>query len=66
MEKHVHFWIGDWLRYGDAHFKEEYAKLEEITGYSYHTLRRDKYLAEHIPIERRRSTLSLAIHHRTF
>src|SRR4051794_35394656 len=43
MEKHVHFWIGDWLLYGDVHFKEEYQNLEELTGYSYHTLRRDKY-----------------------
>jgi hypothetical protein len=63
MEKHVHFWIGDWLAYGEVHFREEYKDLVAVTGYSYHTLRRDKYLAERIPVERRRSSLSVAIHH---
>src|SRR6266700_2059841 len=23
-EQSVHFWIGDWLAYGEAHFKEDY------------------------------------------
>jgi site-specific DNA-methyltransferase (adenine-specific) len=62
-EASVHFWLGDWLRYGEAHFKDDYKEAIEVTGYSYHTLRRDKYLAERIPIERRRSHIDVAIHH---
>src|SRR5437764_12651067 len=63
MEKHVHFWLGDWARYGDLHFREDYKKLEDITGYDYHTLRRDKLTAERIPVERRRSNIDIAIYH---
>jgi hypothetical protein len=59
-EASVHFWIGDWLRFGEAHFKEDYAEAIQITGYMYHTLRRDKYLSERIPLERRRSNLDVA------
>src|SRR2546430_1769783 len=62
-EESVHFWIGDLLRYAEAQFKDDYARLEDLTGYNYHTLRRDKYLAERIPFERRRSNLDIAIHH---
>jgi hypothetical protein len=62
-EASVHFWIGDWLRYGEAHFKEDYNEALQVTGYNYHTLRRDKYLTERIPFERRRSNLDVAFHH---
>src|SRR6266567_550424 len=61
-EQSVHFWIGDWLIYGEAHFKEDYEEAIALTGYSYHTLRKDKYVAAHIPPERRRSTVDVAIH----
>lgn len=62
-EASVHFWIGDWLRYGEVHFKDDYDEAIKLTGYNYHTLRRDKYLAERIPFERRRSHLDVAFHH---
>ncbi len=62
-EQSVHFWIGDWLAYGEAHFKEDYEEAIALTGYTYHTLRRDKYMAERIPLERRRSTVDVALHH---
>src|SRR5690348_13039754 len=62
-EGNVHFWIGDWLRYGAIHFQKEYEHVIAATGYSYHTLRKDKYLAERIPPERRRPSLDVAIHH---
>jgi site-specific DNA-methyltransferase (adenine-specific) len=61
-EGSVHFWIGDWLVYGEAHFKQDYEEAVKLTGYSYHTLRKDKYVAERIPPERRRSTVDVAIH----
>jgi site-specific DNA-methyltransferase (adenine-specific) len=61
-EGNIHFWIGDWLIYGQAHFKEDYDEAIDLTGYSYHTLRKDKYIAERIPPERRRPTVDVAIH----
>jgi hypothetical protein len=61
-EGNIHFWIGDWLIYGQAHFKEDYEEAIALTGYSYHTLRKDKYTAERIPPERRRPTVDVAIH----
>src|SRR5690349_3193536 len=61
-EGSVHFWIGDWLIYGQTHFKQDYEEAIALTGYSYHTLRKDKYVAERIPPERRRSTVDVAVY----
>jgi hypothetical protein len=61
-EGNVHFWIGDWLIYGQAHFKQDYEEAIDLTGYSYNTLRKDKYTAERIPPERRRANVDVAIH----
>lgn len=59
----VHFWIGDWLAYGEVHFKQDYEEAIRLTGYAYHTLRKDKYVAQRIPAARRRPQLAIAIHH---
>jgi DNA modification methylase len=61
-EKRIHFWIGDLLRYAEAHFRQDYEEAIALTGFSYHTLRRDKYTASRIEPERRRSSLDVAIH----
>jgi site-specific DNA-methyltransferase (adenine-specific) len=62
-EGSVHFWIGDWLAYGQVHFRKDYEQATAVTGYSYQTLRKDKYLAQRIPPERRRSDVDVAIYH---
>ena len=38
----MHFWIGDWLNYGERKWGEKYKEALEKTGYDYQTLRNDK------------------------
>src|SRR5260221_9189414 len=62
-DKSVHFWIGDWLNYGETKYKkEDYEKVIEQTGFEYNTLRKDKYVSESVQFERRRSNLSFGHH----
>jgi len=43
------WWIGDWLRYGEGKWGEDYKRAFEITGYAYGTLRVAKHVAEAYP-----------------
>jgi hypothetical protein len=58
----VHFWIGDWLNYGEQHFGEMYTQALEMTGLDYQTLADDKWVAKQVSC--RHEKLSFA-HHRT-
>lgn len=58
----VRWWWGDWLSYGEAHYKEDYSQAEEITGLSYNSLRDSKRVSEAIPIARRRADIDWSIH----
>ena len=58
----VHFWIGDWLRYGEKKYGETYAQAIDQTGYDYLTLSNDKWVASRIDPSRRRDTLSFSHH----
>ena len=61
----VHFWIGDWLNYGETRWGKEHEKeLEAEYNYDYETLRGDKWVASRIPNVRRRTELSFD-HHKT-
>lgn len=60
----VHFWIGDWLNYGERKWGEKYLEAIEVTGYDYQTLRDDKWVSARIDLSRRRDNLSFD-HHRT-
>jgi hypothetical protein len=60
----VHFWIGDWLNYGEVKYGETYRKAAEIIGYSMKTLKNDKWVASRVPPERRSDKLSFS-HHET-
>lgn len=59
----VHFWIGDWLNYGERQFGETYAQAIDETGYDYGTLANDKWVASRIEKSRRRENLSFAHHY---
>src|SRR5579864_5577058 len=50
----IHFWIGDWLLYGEQRWGDKYALGEKLTGFSYQTLANDKSTAAAIPLEKRR------------
>jgi hypothetical protein len=58
----VGWWLGDWLRYGSAHYGERYAMAARITGYDKQTLMNMTYVASRFEISRRRESLSFSHH----
>lgn len=58
----VHFWLGDWVNYGEQKWGEMYTQAMEMTGFDYQTLADDKYVASKVPISRRREQLSFSSH----
>jgi len=58
----VHFWIGDWMNYGERQWGEMYTQAIDETGYSYGTLANDKWVTSRIEPSRRRESLSFAHH----
>jgi signal transduction histidine kinase len=58
----VGWWIGDWLRYGNARFGERYVRAARITGYDTQTLMNMAYTASRVEISRRRENLSWSHH----
>jgi len=63
IQKRVHWWIGDWLNYGERTYGEKYAQALDETGYSYSTLATDKWVTGKIESSRRRESLRFS-HHR--
>lgn len=58
----VGWWIGDWLRFGNARYGEKYAQASKITGYDTQTLMNMVYVASSIEVSRRRDRLSWSHH----
>lgn len=58
----VHFWIGDWLNYGEQKWGEKYLQAIKETNYDYGTLRNDKWVASKVELSRRRDKLSFDHH----
>jgi hypothetical protein len=58
------WWLGDWIRYGNAKFGERYSRATKITGYDAQTLMNMVYVASHFEFSRRRENLSWS-HHET-
>ena len=63
MDGAVHWWIGDWLNYGERMWGEKYKEAIEQTGFSYNTVRVDQAVARDFQFDRRRSNLTFS-HHR--
>lgn len=61
-EGSVHFWIGDWLRYGERVYGKTYEQAEELTGFDNQTLRDDAWIASKVDLSRRRDNLSFSHH----
>lgn len=57
-EGSVHFWIGDWLNYGEQKWGEMYAQAMDATEYEYDTLRKDKYISKELDFGLRSPNLS--------
>lgn len=60
--KSVHFWLGDWLRFGEGAYGEMYTQAMDETKYAYDTLSRDKWIASRIESCRRRQNLTFSHH----
>ena len=56
------WWIGDWLRYGNAKYGERYSRAATITGYDRQTLMNMVYVASRFDSSRRRGELSWSHH----
>src|SRR5262245_2726857 len=59
----VHWWIGDWLNYGQRAYGQKFAQALEETEFNYDTLQADKWVSQRIEMLRRRNNLSWS-HHR--
>lgn len=62
MGRNVGWWIGDWLRFGNAVYGERYVRASRVTGYDVQTLMNMVYVASHIEPSRRREGLSWSHH----
>ena len=62
MQQGIHWWLGDWLRFGEAQFGEKYAQAVEDTGFAEQTLQNDVWVASAIPASRRREELTFSHH----
>lgn len=56
------WWLGDWLRYGNARYGERYRTAAAITGYDVQTLMNQAYVASRFTTSRRREKLSFSHH----
>ena len=56
------WWLGDWVRYGNARYGERYETAARITGYGVQSLMNMAYVASRYAISRRRETLSWSHH----
>jgi hypothetical protein len=56
------WWIGDWIRYGNARYGERYGPAAQVTGYDVHSLRNMAYVAGRFDGPRRRESLSFSHH----
>lgn len=56
------WWLGDWVRYGNARYGERYETAARLTGYEVQSLMNMAYVASRFEISRRRETLSWSHH----
>jgi site-specific DNA-methyltransferase (adenine-specific) len=61
-ERHLGFWIGDLLAYGEKQWGATYAELGQRAGYDAGTLRNLKWVASRVAPEQRHPGLSFAHH----
>lgn len=62
MGRGIGWWIGDWLRFGNATYGERYAPVARMTGYDRQSLMNMVYVASSVEPARRREELSWSHH----
>lgn len=63
MEGSISWLIGDWMRYGEEHFKQKMSQALELTGWAVDTVKQYTWVAERVKPETRDADLSFS-HHR--
>lgn len=58
----VQWWIGDWLVYGEHRYREKYAQAVQQFGRAEQTLMNYRFVANAIPISRRREQVDFSTH----
>ena len=56
------WWLGDWLAYGEVNYSQTYTQAADIAGCAPETARLAKWVAEQVPVVRRRTDLSYEHH----
>jgi hypothetical protein len=56
------WWLGDWVRYGNARYGDRYAPAARVTGYDVQSLMNMAYVAGRFEVARRRDALSFSHH----
>jgi hypothetical protein len=56
------WWIGDWIRYGNAKWGEKYAEAARVTGYDVASLRNMAWVASRFDVSLRSDKLSWSHH----
>ncbi len=56
------WWIGDWIRYGTAHWGERYAEAARVTGYDVASLRNMAWVASQFDLSLRSDKLTWSHH----
>lgn len=64
MSRCSQWWLGDWIRYGNARFGERYVRAAKVTGYDVQSLMNMVWVASSYEVSRRREKLSWS-HHET-
>ena len=62
MGRGVGWWLGDWLRFGNAAYGERYGPAARMTGYDRQSLMNMAYVASRFEASRRRENLSWSHH----
>ncbi len=62
MGRAVNFWIGDWVRWGEAHYGDQYVQAIDLTGLDYQTVANVVSVSKRVSPERRRPGLSWSHH----
>lgn len=58
----IQWWLGDWLVYGEFRWREKYAQAVQVTGKAEQTLMNYRFVANAIPVSRRREQVDFSTH----
>jgi len=62
IQKRIHWWIGDWLNYGEGRWPDRYAQALDRWHFNYQTLRDDRWVAGKVDMSLRKDKLSFSHH----